>query len=50
MNEEILLERIQRIESAIYRLEAMMRTIIRDMNHIPDAPQAPNLSVIKTTH
>lgn len=45
-----MLERIQRIEASQFRTEAMLRTLIRDMNYIPDALQAPNLSVIKTTH
>lgn len=50
MDDQIMLERIQRIEASQYRTEAMLRTIIRDLSFIPDMPQAPNLSVIKTTH
>jgi hypothetical protein len=47
---EIALERLQRIEASQFRTEAMLRTLIRDINYVPDVPQAPNLSVIKTTH
>jgi hypothetical protein len=47
---EITLERLQRIEASQFRTEAMLRTLIRDINYVPDVPQAPNLSVIKTTH
>ena len=47
---EILLERIQKIEASQFRVEAMLRTLIRELNYVPDVPQAPNLSVIKTTH
>ena len=50
MDELIILERIQKIEASQLRVEAMLRSIIRDLNFIPDVPQAPNLSVIKTTH
>ena len=57
VNEEILLERIQRIEQTQEKIAktqeqifATLRTLIRDMNYVPDVPQAPNLSVIKTTH
>ena len=50
MDELIVLERIQKIEASQLRVEAMLRTIIRDLNFVPDVPQAPNLSVIKTTH
>jgi hypothetical protein len=50
MNEEILLERIQKIEASQLRVEAMLRTIIRDLNYVPDVPQAPNLSVMRPTH
>jgi len=50
MNEEILLERIQRIEASQLRTEAMLRTVIRDLNYVPDVPQAPNLSVMRPTH
>jgi hypothetical protein len=54
---EIILERIQRIEESIkhiensnHRQEAILRNIYRELNYVPDVPQAPNLSVIKTTH
>jgi hypothetical protein len=50
MDNEIMLERIQRIEASQFRTEAMLRTLIRDLNYIPDAQQTPQLSVIKTTH
>ena len=50
VNEEILLERIQKIEASQFRTEAMLRTLIRDMNYIPDVPQAPNLTVMRPTH
>jgi hypothetical protein len=47
---EILLERIQKIEASQFRVEAILRNIYRELNYVPDVPQAPNLSVIKTTH
>ena len=47
---EITLERIQRIEASQFRVEAILRNIYRELNYVPDVPQAPNLSVIKTTH
>jgi hypothetical protein len=50
MDDQILLERIQRIEASQFRTEAMLRTLIRDLNYIPDVPQAPNLSVMRPTH
>jgi hypothetical protein len=50
MDDQILLERIQRIEASQFRVEAMLRTVIRDLNYIPDVPQAPNLSVMRPTH
>jgi hypothetical protein len=50
MDDQVLLERIQRIEASQFRTEAMLRTLIRDLNYVPDVPQAPNLSVLKTTH
>ena len=50
MNEEVLLERIQRIEASQLRTEAMLRTIIRDLNYIPGDTKPPQLSVIKPTH
>jgi len=50
MDDQILLERIQRIEASQFRTEAMLRTLIRDLNYVPDVPQAPNLSVMRPTH
>lgn len=50
MDDQIILERIQRIEASQFRTEAMLRTLIRDLHYIPDTVQAPQLSVIKTTH
>jgi hypothetical protein len=50
MDDQVLLERIQRIEASQFRVEAMLRTVIRDLNYIPDVPQAPNLSVMRPTH
>lgn len=50
MDELILLARIQKIEASQLRTEAMLRTLIRDMNYIPDVPQAPNLTVMRPTH
>ena len=50
VNEEILLERIQRIEESQFRTEAMLRTLIRDLNYVPDVPEPVKLSVIKPTH
>jgi hypothetical protein len=50
MDEQIILQRIQKIEASQLRTEAMLRTIIRDLNYIPDVPQAPNLSVMRPTH
>jgi hypothetical protein len=47
---EIILDRIQKIEASQFRTEAILRNIYRELNYIPDVPQAPNLSVIKTTH
>lgn len=50
MDELILLARIQKIEASQLRVEAMLRTIIRDLNYVPDVPQAPNLTVMRPTH
>ena len=50
VNEEILLERIQRIEESQFRTEAMLRTLIRDLNYIPSDTKPPQLTVIKPTH
>ena len=50
MDELIILERIQKIEASQLRVEAMLRSIIRDLNFIPDVPQAPNLTVMRPTH
>ena len=57
MNEEILLERIQRIEQTQEKIAktqeqifATLRTLIRDMNYVPNVPQAPNLTVMRPTH
>ena len=50
IDEQVLLERIQRIEESQYRTEAMLRTLIRDLNYVPDMPQPTKLSVIKPTH
>jgi hypothetical protein len=50
MDEQIILERIQKIEASQYRVEAMLRTLIRYLNYIPDEPQVPQLSILKTTH
>jgi hypothetical protein len=54
---EIILERVQRIEESIkhiensnHRQEAILRNIYRELNYIPDVPQAPNLSVMRPTH
>jgi hypothetical protein len=47
---EIILERMQRMEASQFRTEAMLRTLIRDLNYIPDVPQAPKLSVMRPTH
>jgi hypothetical protein len=50
MDDQILLERIQRIEASQFRVEAMLRTVIRDLNYVPDEPQVPKLSVMRPTH
>jgi hypothetical protein len=50
IDEQVLLERIQRIEASQYRTEAMLRTLIRDLNYVPDMPQPANLTIIKPTH
>ena len=42
MDELIILERIQKIEASQLRVEAMLRSIIGDLNFIPVVPQAPN--------
>ena len=50
IDEQVLLERIQRIEASQYRTEAILRNLYRDLHDIPDMPQPTKLSVIKPTH
>lgn len=50
VNEEILLERIQRIEETQYKILATLMTLIKDLNYVPDVPDPVKLSVIKPTH
>ena len=50
IDEQVLLERIQRIEASQYRTEAILRNLYRDLHDIPDMPQPANLTIIKSTH
>jgi hypothetical protein len=49
IDEQILLERIQRIEKTQEQILATLRTFIRELNYIQNETK-PNLSVIKPTH
>ena len=49
IDEQILLERIQRIEKTQEQILATLRTFIRELNYIPNETK-PNLSIIKPTH
>ena len=50
IDEQVLLERIQRIEASQFRTEAMLRNLYRSIHNVPDVPKAPNLTIIKPTH
>ena len=49
IDEQILLERIQRIEKTQEQILATLRTFIRELNYIQNETK-PNLSIIKPTH
>lgn len=45
-----ILERIQKIEQTQEQMFAALRTLIRDIHYVPNAPEPVKLSVIKPTH
>lgn len=50
IDEQVLLERIQKIEKTQEQIFAALRTLIRDLNYIPGDTKPPQLTVIKPTH
>ena len=49
IDEQILLERIQRIEKTQEQILATLRTFIRELTYIQNETK-PNLTIIKPTH